>query len=63
MRLHELVQAYLAAKKDPRGVVADAQARYFGAELNDATLVPGADPRLGTRRFEAWLAAQLPKAA
>jgi uncharacterized protein YbjT (DUF2867 family) len=63
MRLHELVQAYLAARKDPRTVVADAQARYFGAELNDATLVPGANPRLGTGRFEAWLAAQLPKAA
>jgi uncharacterized protein YbjT (DUF2867 family) len=63
MRLHELVQGYLAAKKDPRRVVADARARYFGAELDDASLVPGANPRLGTRRFEEWLAAQLPKAA
>lgn len=63
MRLHELVQGYLAAKKDPRTVVADMHARYFGAELDEATLVPGANPRLGTQRFEEWLAAQLAKAA
>ena len=63
MRLHELVQTYLAAKKDPRAVVADARARYFGAALDEATLLPGASPRLGTRRFDEWLAAQLPKAA
>jgi len=62
VRLHELVQAYLAAKKDPRTVVAEPQARYFGAELHDTTLVPGADPRLGTRRFDEWLAAQQPPA-
>jgi uncharacterized protein YbjT (DUF2867 family) len=63
VRLHELVQAYLAAKKDPRAVVADVQARYFGARLDETTLVPGAQARLGTRRFEEWLAAQLPRAA
>lgn len=63
VRLSELVQGYLAAKKDPRTVVADVHARYFGAELNDATLVPGPNPRLGTTRFEDWLGAQLAKAA
>jgi uncharacterized protein YbjT (DUF2867 family) len=59
LRLSELVQAYLAAKKDPRIVVADEHARYFGAELDDATLLPGPNPRLGATRFEEWLAGQL----
>ncbi|KQW38953.1 SDR family oxidoreductase [Rhizobacter sp. Root404] len=59
LRLSELVQAYLAAKKDPRIVVADERARYFGAELDDATLLPGPNPRLGATRFEEWLAGQL----
>lgn len=63
VRLHELVQAYLAARKDPRAVLADPSARYFGAALVEATLLPGADARLGTRRFEEWLAAQMPTAA
>jgi uncharacterized protein YbjT (DUF2867 family) len=63
LRLSELVQGYLAARKDPRTVVTDVHARYFGAELDDATLVPGPDPRLGRTRFEDWLGAQLAKAA
>jgi uncharacterized protein YbjT (DUF2867 family) len=58
MRLHELVQSHLASRKDPRVVVSDAQARYFGAELNDDTLLPGRDARLGTTRFSEWLGAQ-----
>jgi len=63
MHLSDLVQGYLAAKKDARTVVADVHARYFGAELNDATLVPGPNPRLGATRFEDWLGAQLATAA
>jgi uncharacterized protein YbjT (DUF2867 family) len=63
LRLSGLVQGYLAARKDPRTVVADVHARYFGAELDDATLLPGPAPRLGATRFEDWLAGQLAKAA
>ncbi|MES2098669.1 MAG: hypothetical protein V4569_02520 [Pseudomonadota bacterium] len=63
MRLSDLVRGYLAAKNDPRTVVADVHARYVGAELTDATLVPGPNPRLGTTRFEDWLGAQLAKTA
>jgi hypothetical protein len=37
-----------------RKVVANAPARYFGARLHDDTLVPGANPRLGTVNFDAW---------
>jgi hypothetical protein len=35
--------------------VADAHARYFGAELNDQSLIPGPNARLSANRFGAWL--------
>ncbi|MDK3024109.1 SDR family oxidoreductase [Cupriavidus taiwanensis] len=53
--LSDLVQRYLQATDDPRKVVVDAKARYFGAELDDGTLVPEGPARLGQTRFEAWL--------
>ncbi|MCY1054927.1 SDR family oxidoreductase [Nannocystis sp. SCPEA4] len=56
VRLPELVRRYMAAVQDRREVVADPQARYFGARLEDDTLVPGPGPRLGTVDFETWLA-------
>lgn len=54
VRLPDLVQRFLTASNDPRKVVADPQARYFGAELKDDTLVPVGKARLGTVRFEDW---------
>ena len=54
-RLDELVRQYLAAHKDPRDVVADPHARYYGIEVNARTLLPGADARLGETRFKTWL--------
>jgi len=54
-RLDELVRRYLAARKDPREVVTDPHARYYGVELSERTLVPGDDARLGETRFETWL--------
>jgi uncharacterized protein YbjT (DUF2867 family) len=54
-RLDELVRRAMAARNDPRQVVADAKARYYGAKLSDRTLVPGDDARLGGVRFEDWL--------
>ena len=39
--LDELVRRFLRAKQDPRQVVADTHARYFGAELDDRSLTPG----------------------
>ena len=53
--LNELVGRFLAANKDPRKVVADVHALYFGTELNDRSLTPGANPRLGATRFGDWL--------
>jgi uncharacterized protein YbjT (DUF2867 family) len=46
----------LAASGDKRSVVADPQARYSGAALDDLGLKPrGANPRIGPTLFEAWL--------
>jgi len=53
--LVELARRLLTAKHDKRQVVADAKARYFGAELNDRSLTPGDNPRIGPTRFEEWL--------
>jgi uncharacterized protein YbjT (DUF2867 family) len=54
VRLADMVQRFLSASRDPRKAVEDATARYFGAELRDDTLVPGANARLGTVNFDAW---------
>ncbi|ADP13798.1 NAD dependent epimerase/dehydratase family protein 2 [Achromobacter xylosoxidans A8] len=54
VRLADLVQRYMAKIGDTRSVRADAGARYFGALLEDETLVPGAGPRLGKIDFETW---------
>jgi uncharacterized protein YbjT (DUF2867 family) len=55
VRLSELVGRFLKATKDPRKVVADTHALYFGVELNDQSLVPGDNPRIGATRFDDWL--------
>ena len=53
--LVEAVRRYLRANKDERQVVADAQAAYYGLQVTDQSLTPGANPRLGPTRFDAWL--------
>ena len=55
LRLDQLIRRGLSARNDPREVIADPHARYFGAELGERTLVPGDDARLGATRFEDWL--------
>jgi len=54
-RFDELIKLGLRARRDPREVIADPHARYFGAELSERMLVPGGDARLGEIRFEDWL--------
>jgi uncharacterized protein YbjT (DUF2867 family) len=54
-RFDEFVRLDLAATNDPRKVVADPQARYFGALLGEGALVPGDGASLGETRFEDWL--------
>lgn len=58
VRMADLVQHYLQAKGDPRKVVADPQAPYFGAVLEQGSLVPEGDARLGTVTVDDWLKAQ-----
>ena len=53
--LDELVRRDLAARKDPREVVADPHARYYGIKVSERTLVPDNNARLGDTRFETWL--------
>ena len=54
-RFDELIRQGLAAYKDPREVVTDPHARYYGAELDERSLVPWGEARLGDIRFDEWL--------
>ena len=53
--LDELVRRVLSASADPRTIVADDTVPYFGQVLDDATLTPGPDARLGPTRLDDWL--------
>jgi hypothetical protein len=53
--MDDLVRRFLSAKRDTRSVTTDVHARYFGTELNDHSLTPGAHPRIGPTRFADWL--------
>lgn len=57
-----IARQFLTFKGDKRQVIADVRARYFGAELNDKSLRPSGQPRLGQTRFEDWLAASAARA-
>jgi uncharacterized protein YbjT (DUF2867 family) len=53
-RLGELIRVVLAARRDPREVITDPHARYFGNAPSLRTLLPGDDARLGTTHFADW---------
>ena len=53
--LDGLLQRVLGARNDPREVIADAHARYFGTELKERSLLPGDEAELGEIRFDDWL--------
>jgi uncharacterized protein YbjT (DUF2867 family) len=55
--LDELIGRVLRAHRDPRDVVTDADAPYFGARLDERSLTPGEGARLGKITLEDWLAA------
>jgi len=61
--MDELVRRDLAARKDPREVISDPHARYYGIEVSERTLVPNDDARLGETRFEDWLRQSTKQAA
>jgi uncharacterized protein YbjT (DUF2867 family) len=52
----DLIGRWLSATKDPRKVVTDANARYFGAALAELALVPAGDAAcMGGAQFDDWL--------
>ena len=55
IRQDELVRQYLSATGDARKVVIDVHAGYYGIEVNDQSLVPGDNPRLGPTHYNDWL--------
>ena len=55
LRFSEFVGRFLSAARDPREVTTDVHARYFGVELEDQSLTPGDNPRIGPTRFDDWL--------
>ena len=59
--MSEFIRYYLDATEDSRQLVADEHALYFGAELNDESLVPGENSRLGKIKYEDWFSTQLVK--
>ena len=52
----DFVRRALEARGDARKVIADPKARYFGEELNDHSLVPERNARIGSVRLQEWLA-------
>lgn len=54
-RFDEFIRQNLRASNDPREVVTDPHARYFGSEMTERSLVPDEGARLGKTRFADWL--------
>ena len=62
-RFDEFIRLGLGARRDPRVVIADPQAHYFGMVVGERSLVPAGDAKLGEIRFEDWLGQSAPQAA
>jgi uncharacterized protein YbjT (DUF2867 family) len=54
-RLDELTARVLAFDRDPRQVITDPDAPYYGLKIDDETLLPGHNARLGATHFDWWL--------
>ena len=54
-RFDEMIRHGLAVRNDPREVIADPHARYFGAELDERSLIPADGARLGEIHLQEWL--------
>ena len=66
LRLDELARRDLAARQDPREVISDPRAGYYGIQVSERTLVPDDNAQLGETHFEDWLdqsIKQAPKSA
>ena len=54
--LDEAVRKVLEFDRDPRKVIADPSAPYYGVHVGDATLMPGPGARLASTRLNWWIA-------
>ncbi len=55
IRMDAFAQEYLAAQEDPRKIVAEPEGLYFGSVIDDRSLTPGPDARIGATTLEDWL--------
>lgn len=55
IRMDELVRQFFVARHDVRHVITDPAAGYFGTQVNDQSLTPGKNPRIGSTHFADWL--------
>lgn len=62
MSMAEFIRYYLTATEDSRRLIPDSHAVYFGTELDDRSIVPLGNARLGKIKFEDWFKTQLVKA-
>ena len=60
--MDRFVREFMDAQGDGRRIIADVHARYYGAELDDSSLMPVDHPRFGSTSFEDWLGRQSPRA-
>jgi uncharacterized protein YbjT (DUF2867 family) len=60
IRMDEFVRRFLSANGDTRKLITDVHALYYGIEVNDKSLIPGDNPRLGSTHFEDWLSRSTP---
>jgi uncharacterized protein YbjT (DUF2867 family) len=58
--INRFAEEYLSAKADPRRVIADPTAQYFGAALAERSLTPGPGARLGSVTVADWLREAIP---
>ena len=55
IRQDDLVRRFLNATGNPRTVVTDPEALYYGNAVNDQSIIPGDNPHLAPTHFEDWL--------
>lgn len=55
IKMDEIIRRYLSIMQDKQEVVTDIHAPYFGIEINDQSLTPGDNPRVGAIRYEDWI--------
>lgn len=58
----DIIAQYLQKMNDPRKVIANGKAQYFGAQISDTDLVPAGKAKLGAISFEKWVSNSLQKA-